>query len=250
MRDARVALQSQPCSPSPASRAVVVAVGRSGCELSSGEGRGAAGAGEPWVPGVCVGGGCACPSLSQRCVALPADPHPPFPCSVEVIRLGHSYFINWDKKMYCAKRRTPAEARTTTLNEELGQVEYIFSDKTGTLTQNIMVFSKCSVNGHSYGEHRGVGVGAPPPFLPWGIRLLLPEHLERFGREPPQLCGAALPLSSAVCVWQPACGARPHGSPHVPFAGDTQDVLGPKVELGEVRALRPALGCGLLRAVG
>uniref|UniRef100_A0A674EY49 Phospholipid-transporting ATPase n=1 Tax=Salmo trutta TaxID=8032 RepID=A0A674EY49_SALTR len=71
--------------------------------------------------------------------------------SVEVIRLGHSYFINWDRKMYYIQKNTPAEARTTTLNEELGQVEFIFSDKTGTLTQNIMVFNKCSINGKSYG---------------------------------------------------------------------------------------------------
>uniref|UniRef100_A0A669C6M0 Phospholipid-transporting ATPase n=1 Tax=Oreochromis niloticus TaxID=8128 RepID=A0A669C6M0_ORENI len=71
--------------------------------------------------------------------------------SVEVLRLGHSYFINWDRKMYHSPMGTAAEARTTTLNEELGQVEFIFSDKTGTLTQNIMVFSKCSINGQMYG---------------------------------------------------------------------------------------------------
>ncbi|KAM3609516.1 uncharacterized protein V6R79_016184 [Siganus canaliculatus] len=72
--------------------------------------------------------------------------------SVEVLRLGHSYFINWDQKMYYSKTDTAAEARTTTLTEELGQVEFIFSDKTGTLTQNIMVFNKCSINGHIYGD--------------------------------------------------------------------------------------------------
>lgn len=42
--------------------------------------------------------------------------------SVEVIRLGHSYFINWDRQMFCSQCNTAAEARTTTLNEELGQV--------------------------------------------------------------------------------------------------------------------------------
>ncbi|XP_022330149.1 phospholipid-transporting ATPase ID-like isoform X3 [Crassostrea virginica] len=72
--------------------------------------------------------------------------------SVEMIRLANSFLINWDNKMFYEKTNMPAKARTTTLNEELGQIEYIFTDKTGTLTQNIMSFNKCSIDGKSYGD--------------------------------------------------------------------------------------------------
>lgn len=49
--------------------------------------------------------------------------------SVEIIRFFHSLLINWDEKMYYEVTDTPAKARTTTLNEELGQINYIFSGK-------------------------------------------------------------------------------------------------------------------------
>lgn len=55
--------------------------------------------------------------------------------SVEIIRLFQSKWIDWDTEMYDETNNIPARARTATLNEELGQIDYIFSDKTGTLTQ-------------------------------------------------------------------------------------------------------------------
>jgi len=55
--------------------------------------------------------------------------------SIELIRLTQSWFINWDEQMCDVTTSTHANSRTTTLNEELGQIRYIFTDKTGTLTQ-------------------------------------------------------------------------------------------------------------------
>ncbi|KAK9090578.1 hypothetical protein Sjap_023755 [Stephania japonica] len=72
--------------------------------------------------------------------------------SIEMIKFIQSnQFINNDLHMYHVETNTPALARTSNLNEELGQVEYIFSDKTGTLTRNLMEFFKCSIGGVVYG---------------------------------------------------------------------------------------------------
>ncbi|KFV94101.1 putative phospholipid-transporting ATPase IK, partial [Eurypyga helias] len=73
----------------------------------------------------------------------------------EFVYLVNSFFINWDLEMYYAVKDIPAKARSTSLNDQLGQVEYIFSDKTGTLTQNIMRFKKCCINGTIYGTGTG-----------------------------------------------------------------------------------------------
>ncbi|XP_042443393.1 probable phospholipid-transporting ATPase 8 isoform X1 [Zingiber officinale] len=72
--------------------------------------------------------------------------------SIEIVKVLQSMFIDRDQEMYCEESDKPARARTSNLNEELGQVHTILSDKTGTLTCNSMEFVKCSIAGISYGS--------------------------------------------------------------------------------------------------
>lgn len=70
--------------------------------------------------------------------------------TIEVIKYQQAMLINSDLDMYYAPTDTPALCRTSSLVEELGQIDYIFSDKTGTLTRNEMEFKQASIGGTSY----------------------------------------------------------------------------------------------------
>ena len=70
--------------------------------------------------------------------------------TVEFVHFYQVFFIEWDRKMYYQPKDAHALARTSHLNEELGEIQYIFSDKTGTLTQNVMEYKKASIGGVVY----------------------------------------------------------------------------------------------------
>lgn len=71
--------------------------------------------------------------------------------TIETVKFIQAIFISNDKKMYNAKSDMYVQVQSSNLNEELGQLSYVFSDKTGTLTCNEMIFKKLIVNGEPYG---------------------------------------------------------------------------------------------------
>lgn len=70
--------------------------------------------------------------------------------TIEVIKLMQIYHIHRDKDFKDKKSGKTIECRALNIPEELGQVEFVFTDKTGTLTENNMVFQRCSINGTDY----------------------------------------------------------------------------------------------------
>ena len=72
--------------------------------------------------------------------------------TIEVVKYYQASLINSDLDIYYDKTDTAAICRTSSLVEELGQIEYIFSDKTGTLTCNQMEFKQCTIGGIQYAD--------------------------------------------------------------------------------------------------
>ena len=94
--------------------------------------------------------------------------------------------------MYDKASGTFAQSRTSSLNEELGQVEFVFTDKTGTLTENVMVFRWCTAGGTAYRHKKLLGdlaedrptvkISVEDMTIGMNTRSLRVDHVKKVGR--------------------------------------------------------------------
>ncbi|KAB1282219.1 putative phospholipid-transporting ATPase VD [Camelus dromedarius] len=96
--------------------------------------------------------------------------------SIEIVKLGQIYFIQNDVDFYNEKMDSTIQCRALNITEDLGQIQYLFSDKTGTLTENKMVFRSCSVAGFDYCHEENGLIMCEPGKGCLGLRIMAPSQ--------------------------------------------------------------------------
>ncbi|KAJ1970259.1 hypothetical protein IWQ62_000087 [Dispira parvispora] len=152
--------------------------------------------------------------------------------SMDLAKTLYSLFIGWDLQMYNEARGGGVHVANTAIAEDLGQVEYLVTDKTGTLTENIMRLLCCTVGTEWYGLDFSEGATCNTDDEPLAGLAMCPALTERLSSRDPQLL--AFFRAMALChTVQPTHSAGSHSeeqvmiseSPMVHYSGTSPDEL-------------------------
>ncbi|XP_057979048.1 phospholipid-transporting ATPase 1 isoform X2 [Malania oleifera] len=120
--------------------------------------------------------------------------------SMELVRVGQAYFMIRDNRMFDETSNSRFQCRALNINEDLGQIKYVFSDKTGTLTENKMEFQCASIGGVDYSSEKASLQGEQIGYSSQDGQVLRPKMKVKTDPELLQLSTSGKQTKEGGCV--------------------------------------------------